>query len=734
MELYLPTVLDRLAEQNNAGACYLQFIPVANIDSFPEEVRGTLPSAIDLIDDAVWTTIYPTRWTQDFSEGWVKVNGANCSKASLTCVVPKDRAAIFYGLWQLHRGRFVVLHHDLNKTVKVLGTKDEPAMVNVVELSHGSKPGSDRNHYELQVTVTRSSPCPFYLSNAPVPGVPDDCPTLQQQLVGQSWATLADILSHTQLSDAQDDLCQTLGELISGTTWPTIEALLSTPQLNAAIASICPTLCALLDDALTASPVDAVVVSGAGDPGYDGIYTPDGTNNGRTLYRKGTYTISWSGTAWVNLDEMVGTEWYNSSSNVTEPWNATGWTAMGGLDEPVPTFAQDGAVDASVVTDCLSPTQASVLLAALGGTPATLCDLLDESLASSPIDAVVVSGAGDPGYNGTYTPDGTNNGRTLYRKGTHTVSWSGTAWVNLDEMVGTEWYNSASNVTEPWNATGWTAMGGLDTPVPTYTQANDIDASEVVDCLSPEQADAVAAALGASGEDVEIQLVDSDDDPIGSPDTYSPGTVTTKTAPDGAVQLKDSSGANIGSPVGVKSGGTANATAPDGAVQVKDSAGTNIGSPVAVKSGGTANATAPDGAVQVKDSAGTNIGAPVAVKSGGTANATAPDGTVTIKNLNGDTLGTQGVKSNGTANYTAPIPLKFGWGAGNADTLTWTVSADEAGTYTAYTSDGGSGTINYSKNGGGFASVTGSITLAVSDTIVVRRTITTNAGWSRWAP
>jgi beta-glucanase (GH16 family) len=78
-------------------------------------------------------------------------------------------------------------------------------------------------------------------------------------------------------------------------------------------------------------------------------------------------------------------------------------------------------------------------------------------------------------------------------------------------------------------------------------------------------------------------------------------------------------------------------------------------------------------------------------------------------------------------------PLKFAWGAGNADTLTFTVTADEAGTYNTYTQDGSSGTITYSLNGAAYASVTGTIVLAIGDTIRLRRTTPTAQGFSRWA-
>ena len=80
----------------------------------------------------------------------------------------------------------------------------------------------------------------------------------------------------------------------------------------------------------------------------------------------------------------------------------------------------------------------------------------------------------------------------------------------------------------------------------------------------------------------------------------------------------------------------------------------------------------------------------------------------------------------------APLFTKFIWRAGDADTVLWTVTADEAGSYGTYTPTGTNGTVTYSKNGGAYAALSGSITLAVSDTITVRRTTTTNAGSVKW--
>ena len=78
--------------------------------------------------------------------------------------------------------------------------------------------------------------------------------------------------------------------------------------------------------------------------------------------------------------------------------------------------------------------------------------------------------------------------------------------------------------------------------------------------------------------------------------------------------------------------------------------------------------------------------------------------------------------------------IKFVWQAGDADTYLWTVTADEAGTFMTYTPTGTNGTLTYSLNGGGYAALSGTIVLAVNDTITVRRTTTTNAGSVKWEP
>lgn len=239
---------------------------------------------------------------------------------------------------------------------------------------------------------------------------------------------------------------------------------------------------------------------------------------------------------------------------------------------------------------------------------------------------------------------------------------------------------------------------------------------------------AFTTVVDPCGATQNVRVLDADDNIVGSLDgtdwRIPSGTVTRDGSPYGTVLP--------GGSINVPSDCPA---CDDATYQLKDSAANNIGAPGSIASGANANITAPDGTFQRQDSAGANIGTPIAVRSNQSGVvATCPDATAVVKNLNGTTLITEAIPSNASENIIAPIPLKFAWAAGDADTYTWTVTDDEAGTYATYTQDGGSGTLTYSKNGGAFAALSGSIALAVSDTIVVRRTTSTSNGWIKWAP
>lgn len=78
--------------------------------------------------------------------------------------------------------------------------------------------------------------------------------------------------------------------------------------------------------------------------------------------------------------------------------------------------------------------------------------------------------------------------------------------------------------------------------------------------------------------------------------------------------------------------------------------------------------------------------------------------------------------------------LEFAFADRDQYTMVWTIKSFTAGTYTSFTPTGTYGTITYSKNGGAFSAVTGSIVLAIGDTIQLKRTNTTGVAGTTWVP
>lgn len=167
------------------------------------------------------------------------------------------------------------------------------------------------------------------------------------------------------------------------------------------------------------------------------------------------------------------------------------------------------------------------------------------------------------------------------------------------------------------------------------------------------------------------------------------------------------------------------------------------------------------------------------IASGGTEDITAPDGTYVLKNTDGTTLGSGGIPSNESEDITAPdstlllnseafllaasgsetdillvnqddipiipqsvvgpkititedrsINLRFIF-VNNGDDITGllTISSFEAGTYTTISSDGSSGTITVSVNGGAYAVFSSPLVLEIGGTIQFKRTTTGATGY-----
>lgn len=235
----LPTEITRLRSgTNTAGGCRIMLVPVDGVDYMPPEVNGAIPPStpIGLALGYQWTTIVPTRTTQQFAEDWTAQGGARVSRASLEFILPKDRVELIAPLWELRRLRCLVLHFDGNGTVKLMGTKDEPALVTVTDLEHGSGPGQGANQYALRATCTRRRMCPFYLANPLTVVPPPGCPTLAQLVPGALPADLLGMLTGEQADwftahyGSAGTPCPTLAQLLATATGPDLWNAITTEQ------------------------------------------------------------------------------------------------------------------------------------------------------------------------------------------------------------------------------------------------------------------------------------------------------------------------------------------------------------------------------------------------------------------------------------------------------------------------------------------------------------------------
>lgn len=219
-----------------------------------------------------------------------------------------------------------------------------------------------------------------------------------------------------------------------------------------------------------------------------------------------------------------------------------------------------------------------------------------------------------------------------------------------------------------------------------------------------------------TSSDLEIPVVDSIGVAVGSVDPNVKVSIANSS-------IKDSAGLELHS---------VRAEQPeiitDSTVNVKDSLGTILYAKT-VKAENTADQIVNDTTILVKNSANVTI-ASGTFKAEESGNISAPDKVFIDSDLSVSPL-VQGVDYTCTPQIQT-VFLKGVWGVG-IDTLpTLTIDTDNAGTYTSESTDGASGTLTYSINGGGYATFVNPTVLAVSDTIIAKRTVTTAVGYFKF--
>jgi hypothetical protein len=98
------------------------------------------------------------------------------------------------------------------------------------------------------------------------------------------------------------------------------------------------------------------------------------------------------------------------------------------------------------------------------------------------------------------------------------------------------------------------------------------------------------------------------------------------------------------------------------------------------------------------------------------------------RNIGGDYAINPTQQSSTTIVELKTLLLVFTFDSAEAETSLYTIDALSAGVFTSIDDDGSSGTITISKNGAAYAAFSNPLTLVATDTIQVKRTVTTAAG------
>lgn len=92
---------------------------------------------------------------------------------------------------------------------------------------------------------------------------------------------------------------------------------------------------------------NSITVTGAGDPDADGVYIPEGTENGRTKWRNQTNTqvkLVWAGSNyWLFYNDDTASAMYSDSDelDVSSPLDVVNWGALDS-GSPVPVLSETG--------------------------------------------------------------------------------------------------------------------------------------------------------------------------------------------------------------------------------------------------------------------------------------------------------------------------------------------------------------------------------------------------------
>lgn len=154
---------------NVPGNCWMQYVDVAGIATFPTEVAGNLEDSITLSGGYAWTRIAPMRFSMAMAEDWTTTANGMVPRARLVLSLQKDDLNKLPGLWSHQLLRTVILVRTRNGDTLCMGTKAEGCRFTIAKRTTGAAP-SDEAGYDLTWSVARRTPVPFYQGSVPTPG------------------------------------------------------------------------------------------------------------------------------------------------------------------------------------------------------------------------------------------------------------------------------------------------------------------------------------------------------------------------------------------------------------------------------------------------------------------------------------------------------------------------------------------------------------------------------------
>jgi hypothetical protein len=513
-----------MTDRNLVGLCHIDWVDVDQIAAWPDEVNGNLIGDIELIEGATWNRVTLEDDTGAlFAERWRLEAGVQHSDASITGDVAKDRLSLMPKLWTLKGRRCVARIQTRNGDILVMGTKEEPATAVVTERTAGQDVDSDRNQYSVVISVSRRLPVPWYQGVVdPPPPAPMDCLPVVLTANGGLFAVYP--------SGSEENISIRLNGVEAGSGGAGVWNIVAPTEL-----------CDVIEAALVANPTVGFRLTRGSTTG---VIPETGITNGRssgsqTNWAGTGFTASyqWNGTAWLVSD---GVTLYSSTEDVPSPADVTSWT--GG--PPSITLAHSGPM---LLTSCLTPTQLGQLLQSLvqqqswaaleailtppqlaaaieslggggGGEPLTLCEAVDLYLNNTDTAGILLTIDGDEAF---VPQNAIANGRPRYLLPvwpgtgfTLDAYWDGSQWVINDSV--NEW-TSSEDVPMIHLVTTWDGPGDVSIALqgPLYPTV-------LLDCLTAPQ----KAAIGGT-----VQLLDENDDPIGSPIAVPAGGAITAPAP-----------------------------------------------------------------------------------------------------------------------------------------------------------------------------------------------------------